>query len=127
MILLRLLFPSKTPANVGCMKPKLINHYSLTLFSYWKTNRLNPTIENLNIYEGRATLVKKLFFEYERTEELKVIKRSHLGYFYKLLNNRLTWKSGVVGPLRFDSGELATSDTVKAIALDEYLCSLFYS
>lgn len=63
-------------------------------------------------------------FEYERTRELDVINRSNLGSFYKFLNNKLTCKSGV-GPLRLDTGILATDDTIKATALNDYFCSVF--
>jgi len=38
-----------------------------------------------------------------------VINRSHLGRFYRFLNNKLTCKSGV-GRWRLVSGELATDD-----------------
>jgi len=51
-------------------------------------------------------MVKKLIFEHERSRELEVINRSHLGSFYKFLNNKLTCESGV-GPLCLDSDQLA--------------------
>lgn len=78
----------------------------------------------MSLYKGQTAIVKKLIYDHERSRELEVINSSHLGSFYKFLNNKLTCKSGV-GPLRLDTGQIATDDSTKATALNDYFCSVF--
>jgi len=77
----------------------------------------------LNVYNDQAALVKHLLLEHERSRELEVIT-GLLGSYYRFLNNKLTCKSAV-GPQGLDSGELATDETTKATALNDYVCSVF--
>ena len=60
----------------------------------------------------------------KRSRELEVINGFYLRSFYKFLNNKLTCKSGV-GPSRLDSGQLATDNTTKATAFNDYFCGVF--
>jgi len=92
----------------------------------WRKCRRDKTVDNRVAYAKQAENCKSLIFEYERSKELELIKRSNLGAFYRFVNKRLTAKSGV-GPLRHAaSGDVIKSDdSKKASMLNEYFSSVF--
>jgi len=92
----------------------------------WHKCRRDKTVDNRVAYAKQAENCKSLIFEYERSKELELIKRSNLGAFYRFVNKRLTAKSGV-GPLRHaGSGDvIETDDSKKASMLNKYFGSVF--
>jgi len=92
----------------------------------WSKYRREKTVDNKVAYAEHTENCKSLIFEYERSKELELIKKSNLGAFYRFVNKRLTAKSGV-GPLR-SAGTcdvVETDDSKKASMLNEYFSNVY--
>lgn len=94
----------------------------------WRRYHSSKTMANKAAYSKQTEICKSLVFEYERSKELEVIKKSSIGAFYRYVNKRLIAKSGV-GPLRpsASSDVIVTDDSTKASMLNEYFTSVFVS
>ena len=73
---------------------------------------------------SQATLCRKLLYDYEKSQELAIIKRKNIGSFYRFVNRKLPCKTGV-GPLRSETGDIITDDISKAFALNKYFRNVF--
>lgn len=91
----------------------------------WRRLRNSRTSDNKAAYYNQVATCKSLLFEYEKSKEMKVIKKSQVGAFYRYVNRRMTSKSGV-GPLRHPNGggTVVTDDSDKANMLNDYFCSV---
>ena len=68
----------------------------------------------------------KFVFEYEKCKEDRSIKKSDLRAFYRHVNKKLDFSSGV-GSLKAPSGQMVTEDNEKATLLNGYFSSVFTS
>jgi len=90
----------------------------------WRRHRRLNTVDSKLAYNRQASLCRKLLYDYEKSQELAIIKRNNIGSFYRFINRKLSCKTGV-SPLKSTSGGIITDDTGKATALNEYFCNVF--
>ena len=114
---------SFVPTNKSTRFKKYPRH--ITRAALWRCYRQNRSLANKVAYSQQAEVCKSLVFEYERTNELRVINKSTVGAYYRFVNKRLSAASGV-GPLKSEhTGLVITDDSSKATLLNDYFGSVF--
>jgi len=103
-------------------RPAHINRALRKKAALWRKFRIDRSNTNKSRYYEQAGLCKTLIYEHEKTKESSVVNQSNLRAFYRFINKRMSYKSGV-GPHKSASGSLLTRD--KATALNDYFCSVF--
>ena len=91
---------------------------------YWKAYKKTNLLQDKAQYYCQADFCKKLVFDYERSREQQVIQNSSLGAFYRYVNRKLLFSSGV-GILKTNTGQMVANASEKATLLNEYFCSVF--
>ena len=90
----------------------------------WRKYHRIKSVENKLAYDKQSCLCRKLLFDYERCQELAVIRRNNLGSFYRFANRKLSCRSGI-GPLKLSNGITVANDAEKASAFNDYFSSIF--
>ena len=116
---------SKSRRNAKCKKyPRHIKRALNKKLLLWRKYRRLNTVDSKLAYDKQASLCKKLLYDYEKSQELAIIKSKNIGSFYRFVNRKLSCKTGV-GPLKSETGDIITDDTSKASILNEYFCNVF--
>ena len=82
----------------------------------WRKFRTTGSTESKLRYEQLSTECRNVVFEFEKAKEAKVIESSNTGDFFKYVNKKLSYNSGV-GALR-NGDEYVTDDAIKAEILN---------
>jgi hypothetical protein len=91
------------------------------LWRLLRISRDNLKIENC--YKEAQANSQRLIWEFEKSKEENVIKSNNVGKFYKYINKKLSYSSGV-GALRNSGGMLITDNLSRANVLNDYFTSV---
>ena len=95
------------------------------LFSAWRRWRELRTAPLKSKYDALARDCRQAIHDHVRRKEENIVNSNNLGKFYKCVNKKMSFKSGI-GPLKRDNGDLVVGDSDKAELLSRYFKSVAY-
>jgi len=92
----------------------------------WRLYKQYKTDELLAKYKASCDKCKNTYYQYVLSKENALIENGNLGSFYRYVNSKLVFKSGV-GVLKDSNGVFIYDDIAKAKLLNDFYSSVFVS